>query len=88
VQVGGLRARTEDLDGFLADFSGDGRSVADYLTGEILAGLSADTRTFLRAVSVCSLLPGAGRRAALASVQFLGRSEVAPGDRSNHRSPY
>jgi LuxR family transcriptional regulator, maltose regulon positive regulatory protein len=66
VQAGGLRARTEDLDGFLADFSGDGRSVADYLTGEILAGLSADTRTFLRAVSVCSLLPGAGRRAALA----------------------
>jgi LuxR family maltose regulon positive regulatory protein len=92
--VAGLRLaalalrRTEDPDGFLTAFSGDERSVADYLTGEILAGLSADTRTFLRAVSVCSLLPGAGRRAALASVQFLGRSEVAPGDRSNHRSPY
>src|SRR4051812_9524578 len=28
--------RTDDPDGFLADFSGDERSVADYLTGEIL----------------------------------------------------
>jgi ATP/maltotriose-dependent transcriptional regulator MalT len=73
VQVGGLRARTEDLDGFLADFSGDGRSVADYLTGEILAGLSADTRDLLRAVSVCSLLPGQGRGKVVRHVSDLRR---------------
>lgn len=44
-----------DPDRFLAEFSGDERSVADYLTGEVLAGLDGDTLDFLRAVSVCSL---------------------------------
>jgi LuxR family maltose regulon positive regulatory protein len=62
--------RTEDPDGFLTAFSGDERSVADYLTGEILADLSADTRDILRAVSVCSPLP-----AALAA-RLSGRPDV------------
>jgi LuxR family transcriptional regulator, maltose regulon positive regulatory protein len=51
--------RTEDPEAFLTQFSGDERSVADYLTGEILDGLSQDTHDFLRAVSVCSPLPAA-----------------------------
>jgi LuxR family transcriptional regulator, maltose regulon positive regulatory protein len=51
--------RTEDPAAFLTQFSGDERSVADYLTGEILDGLSQDTHDFLRAVSVCSPLPAA-----------------------------
>lgn len=42
-----------DRDAFLADFAARDRSLADYLVGEVLAGLSADAREFLRAVSVC-----------------------------------
>jgi hypothetical protein len=34
--------RTGDVDRFLTDFSGDERSVADYLTGEVLAGLDTE----------------------------------------------
>jgi LuxR family transcriptional regulator, maltose regulon positive regulatory protein len=49
--------RTDDPAGFLTDFSGDERSVAEYLTGEILDALSPDTQGFLRTVSVCSPLP-------------------------------
>jgi LuxR family maltose regulon positive regulatory protein len=49
--------RTDDVATFLTNFSGDERSVADYLTVEILDGLTADTRDFLRVVSVCSPLP-------------------------------
>src|SRR3954468_908778 len=49
--------RSDDPEAFLAAFSGDERSVADYLTGEILDGLSPATRDFLRMVSVCSPLP-------------------------------
>ena len=37
-----------DRDEFLADFSGDERSVADYIVGEILSGLPEDVRQFLR----------------------------------------
>jgi len=51
--------RTEDTAAFLSDFSGDERSVAEYLTGEILDGLSWDTQDFLRVASVCSPLPAA-----------------------------
>ena len=71
--------RTDDPAGFLTAFSGDERSVADYLTGEILAGLAPDTRDFLRAVSVCSPLPGAlaaqlsGRPDAEALLDELGK---------------
>jgi len=49
--------RTDDPARFLRDFSGDENSVAEYLTGEILDGLTPETRDFLRVVSVCSPLP-------------------------------
>src|SRR4051794_40827905 len=48
---------TEDPAGFLSNFSGDERSVAEYLTVEILDGLGPANQDFLRAVSVCSPLP-------------------------------
>ncbi|HET6394583.1 MAG TPA: LuxR C-terminal-related transcriptional regulator [Blastococcus sp.] len=48
--------RTDDVAAFLTNFSGDERSVAEYLTVEILDGMSPDTRDFLRRVSVCSPL--------------------------------
>jgi LuxR family maltose regulon positive regulatory protein len=51
--------RTDDPVVFLTQFSGDERSVAEYLTGEILDGLNPDTQDFLRVVSVCSPLPAA-----------------------------
>jgi LuxR family transcriptional regulator, maltose regulon positive regulatory protein len=51
--------RSEDPAAFLVRFSGDERSIADYLTGEILSGLADDAQDFLRAVSVCSVLPTA-----------------------------
>jgi LuxR family maltose regulon positive regulatory protein len=51
--------RTDDAAAFLTDFSGDERSVAEYLTGEILDGLNTATQDFLRMVSVCSPLPAA-----------------------------
>ncbi|MGZ4566151.1 MAG: LuxR C-terminal-related transcriptional regulator [Blastococcus sp.] len=63
--VAGLRLaalalrRSEDPDGFIAEFSGDEHSVADYLTGEILQALPSEARSFLTAVSVCSPLPAA-----------------------------
>ncbi|HEV7210551.1 MAG TPA: LuxR C-terminal-related transcriptional regulator [Blastococcus sp.] len=63
--VAGLRLaalalrRSDDPDGFLAEFSGDEHSVADYLTGEVLEGLPGGARNFLTEVSVCSPLPAA-----------------------------
>jgi LuxR family transcriptional regulator, maltose regulon positive regulatory protein len=50
---------TDDAAAFLTDFSGDERSVAEYLTGEVLEGLSTDTQEFLRMVSICSPMPAA-----------------------------
>ncbi len=41
-----------DPDRFVAEFSNDGRCVADYLTGEILDRLRPDTLAFLRAISM------------------------------------
>ena len=41
-----------DPDRFVAEFSNDGRCVADYLTGEILNRLRPDTLAFLRAISI------------------------------------
>jgi LuxR family maltose regulon positive regulatory protein len=61
--VAGLRLaalalrRTDDVGAFLDSFSGDERSVAEYLTGEILQGLGPERQDFLRVVSVCSPLP-------------------------------
>jgi LuxR family transcriptional regulator, maltose regulon positive regulatory protein len=48
-----------DTRGVLARFSGDERSVADYLVGEVLAALPAATRTLLQEASVCDHLPAA-----------------------------
>jgi LuxR family transcriptional regulator, maltose regulon positive regulatory protein len=41
----------------LAAFSGDERSVAEYLVGEILSGFSPEIRDLLCAVSVCDVFP-------------------------------
>ena len=74
--VAGLRLaalalrRSDDPDGFLAEFSGDEHSVADYLTGEVLQALPSEARNFLTAVSICSPLP-----AALA-VELSGRPDA------------
>src|SRR4051812_24903162 len=62
--------RSDDPDAFLTAFSGDERSVADYLTSEILAELSPETRDFWRVASVCAPLP-----AGLA-VELSGRADA------------
>jgi len=48
---------TTDVDRFLADFSGDERSVADYLVGEVFSSLPADRMQLLQATSICKTLP-------------------------------
>jgi len=63
--------RSEDPTAFLTTFSGDERSVAEYLTGEILDGLSANTVDLLSRVSVCTPLPVA------LAVQLSGRAAAA-----------
>ena len=63
--AGGLRLATIALRrsgeprAVLARFGGDERSVADYLTGEVLAALPAASRSLLQDVSVCGRLPTA-----------------------------
>ncbi|PVZ05399.1 LuxR family transcriptional regulator [Actinomycetospora cinnamomea] len=52
-----LRRDREEPGAFLARFSGDERSVADYLGGEILAGLTPDDRALLGDLAVCGRLP-------------------------------
>jgi LuxR family maltose regulon positive regulatory protein len=49
--------RSTDHDTFLTQFSGDDRSVADYLVGEILHGLPTDLQDFLRVTSICDPIP-------------------------------
>jgi LuxR family maltose regulon positive regulatory protein len=74
--VAGLRLaalalrRTDDVPTFLSTFSGDERSVAEYLTGEILGGLGRDMQDFLRVVSVCSPLD------AELATELAGRSDA------------
>ena len=46
-----------DPDQFLDEFSGDDRSVADYLVDEVLQAMPADTRELLGLVSVCDPIP-------------------------------
>ncbi|HET9139337.1 LuxR C-terminal-related transcriptional regulator [Actinophytocola sp.] len=46
-------AEVDDLDGFVKDFAGNDRAVADFLIDEILSRLPEDTQDFLRAISVC-----------------------------------
>jgi LuxR family maltose regulon positive regulatory protein len=48
--------RTLDADGFVADFAGDDRSVADYLVSEVLARQPAHRRDFLLATSIATRL--------------------------------
>ena len=48
---------TTDVDSFLADFSGDERSVADYLVGEVFSSLPADRLQLLQATSICKTVP-------------------------------
>jgi LuxR family maltose regulon positive regulatory protein len=50
-------AGSADRDAFLALFSGNERSVADYLVGEVLAGLPEDVQEFLRTISISEPIP-------------------------------
>jgi LuxR family maltose regulon positive regulatory protein len=50
-------AKSADRDGFLTEFSGDERSVADYLVGEVLSGLPEDVQEFLRVISISEPVP-------------------------------
>ena len=61
-----------DRDAFLADFSGDERSVADYIVGEILSGLPDDVQEFLRAISISDPVP-TGLAAELSGRDDAGR---------------
>jgi LuxR family transcriptional regulator, maltose regulon positive regulatory protein len=47
-----------DADRFLAEFTGGDHAVADYLSGEVLAGQSEETRRFLLRTSVADQLCG------------------------------
>ncbi|QJY49181.1 LuxR C-terminal-related transcriptional regulator [Pseudonocardia broussonetiae] len=47
---------TDDPGGFIAHFSGSDRSIADYLTDEVMAGLPAPTRRQLGMGAVCGRL--------------------------------
>jgi LuxR family maltose regulon positive regulatory protein len=60
-----------DPDGFLADFSGDERPVADYLVDEVLAGLGGTQRETLRRVSPADSLPSG------LAVELAGRADAA-----------
>jgi LuxR family maltose regulon positive regulatory protein len=55
---------TRDTERFLADLAGNSKAMSDYLVGEILSGLPADTCDLLRAVSICDQL-AAGLAAAV-----------------------
>ncbi|GAA1209027.1 LuxR C-terminal-related transcriptional regulator [Pseudonocardia alaniniphila] len=50
-------AESADRDAFLTQFSGDERSVADYLVGEILCALPEDVQEFLRMISISQPVP-------------------------------
>ncbi len=60
----------EDLDAGLARFSGNERSVAEYLVGEVLDGLSPRDRDFLLKTSLLERISGP-----LATV-LTGRSDT------------
>jgi LuxR family maltose regulon positive regulatory protein len=62
--------RTDDAASFLSNFSGDERSVAEYLTGEVLQGLGPERQDFLQMVSVCSPL------AATLAAELSGRLDA------------
>lgn len=59
LQLAGLSLqRDPDHTGFVRSFAGDDRSVADYLTGEVLGHLPAERREFLLRTSVLDRLTG------------------------------
>lgn len=62
---------SDDQQEFLTQFSGDDRSVADYLVGEILSGLPREVQEFLRVVSVSDPVP-VGLAAALSDQDAAG----------------
>ena len=63
--------QSADREAFLTHFSGDDRSVADYLVGEILSGLPEAAQEFLRVISICDLVP-IGLAAALSEREEAG----------------
>ena len=65
-------AETPDGDAFLAEFSGDERSVADYLVAEVLSALPPETVQLLQATSVCEKIP-LGLAGALCGREDAGR---------------
>ncbi|ALE75384.1 hypothetical protein AD006_04470 [Pseudonocardia sp. EC080610-09] len=85
--VAGLRLaalgleKAPDRTAFLAQFSGDDRSVGDYLVGEILSGLPDDVREFLRVISICNPVP-TGLAAELSGLDDAGSVL----DRLEHRT--
>jgi LuxR family maltose regulon positive regulatory protein len=59
LRLAGLSLRQEsDPDAFVARFAGDDRAVADYLTGEVLAGLPHATRELLLLTSIAERICG------------------------------
>jgi LuxR family maltose regulon positive regulatory protein len=59
LRLAGLSLRGEaDPDRFVAEFAGDDRAVADYLTGEVLAGLPPATRELLLRTSIAGRISG------------------------------
>ena len=59
LRLAGLSLRGEaDPDAFVAEFAGDDRAIADYLTGEVLAGLPAPTRELLLRTSIAGRICG------------------------------
>ena len=59
LQLAGLSLRGHnDVDGFVAAFTGSHRYVLDYLTEEVLAGQTEQVRTFLLETSVLERLSG------------------------------
>ncbi len=59
LRLAGLSLRGEaDPDAFVAEFAGDDRAIADYLTGEVLAGLPPATRELLLRTSIAGRVAG------------------------------
>ncbi|HEY6425409.1 MAG TPA: AAA family ATPase, partial [Pseudonocardiaceae bacterium] len=63
-------AKASDCDDFLAHFSGNERSVADYLVGEILSRLPEDTLEFVRVTSISDPIPS------MLAAELSGREEA------------
>jgi LuxR family maltose regulon positive regulatory protein len=79
-----------DRDGFIAAFAGDDRAVADYLTGEVLAGQPEAIREFLLRTSIADRVCGGladaltGRSDGARTLEQLDRAGMfaAPLDRN------